>query len=92
MTLRIGAVGYSRGEQHFNTPFIAAAEGSTLAGIVAGAEATVAKARADWPDMPIFPSLSAMIDAGVCDAVTITTPPQITKARWNWTQRPRPRA
>lgn len=74
--LRIGVVGYGTGGQHFHTPFIAAAEGCELAGIVARAEATIAKARADWPDTPIFPSLAAMIEAGVCDAVTITTPPQ----------------
>lgn len=74
--LEVGVVGYGTGGQHFHTPFIAAAEGCSLAGIVARAEATVAKARADWPDVPIFPSLTAMIEAGVCDAVTITTPPQ----------------
>ena len=74
--LRVGVVGYGTGGQHFHTPFIAAAEGCSLAGIVARAEATVAKARADWPDTPIFPSLTAMIEAGVCNAVTITTPPQ----------------
>ena len=78
--LRIGCVGYGTGGQHFHTPFIAAAEGCELAGIVARAEATVAKARADWPDTPIFPSLTAMIEAGVCDAVTITTPPQTRRA------------
>lgn len=78
--LRIGVVGYGTGGQHFHTPFIAAAEGCELAGIVARAEATVAKARADWPDVPIFPSLTAMIEAGVCDAVTITTPPQTRRA------------
>lgn len=74
--LRIGCVGYGTGGQHFHTPFIAAADGCELSGIVARAEGTIAKARADWPDTPIFPSLAAMIDAGVCDAVTITTPPQ----------------
>lgn len=78
--LRIGVAGYGTGGQHFHTPFIAAAEGCVLAGIVARAEATVAKARADWPDVPIFPSLTAMIEAGVCDAVTITTPPHTRRA------------
>lgn len=73
--MRIGVVGYGTGGQHFHTPFIAAAEGCELAGIVARAEATVARARADWPDVPVFPSLTAMIEAGACDAVTITTPP-----------------
>jgi len=74
--LRIGVVGYGTGGQHFHTPFIAAAEGCILAGIVARAEQTIAKVRADWPETPIFESLTAMIAAGVCDAVTITTPPQ----------------
>ena len=80
MTLRIGCVGYGTGGRHFHTPFIAAAEGCALAGIVARAEATVAAARADWPDVPVFPSLTAMIEAGACDAVTITTPPQTRRA------------
>lgn len=74
--LRIGLVGYGTGGQHFHSPFIVAAEGCTLAGIVARAEGTIAKVRADWPDTPIFSSLSEMIEANVCDAVTITTPPQ----------------
>ncbi|WP_424930730.1 Gfo/Idh/MocA family protein [Amaricoccus tamworthensis] len=74
--LRVGVVGYGTGGQHFHTPFIDAANGCKLTGIVARAEATVAKVRADWPHVPVFPSLTAMIDAGVCDAVTITTPPQ----------------
>lgn len=74
--LKIGVVGYGTGGQHFHTPFIAAARGCTLAAIVARAPETVAKARADWPETPIYPSLSALIAAGVCDAVTITTPPQ----------------
>ena len=74
--MRIGVVGYGTGGQHFHTPFIAAARGCTLAGIVARAPDTVARARADWPATPIFTSLTEMIVAGVCDAVTITTPPQ----------------
>ena len=78
--LRIGVVGYGTGGQHFHTPFIAAAQGCTLAGLVARAPATVARARADWPTTPVFASLTEMIAAGVCDAVTITTPPQTRRA------------
>ena len=62
--LRIGVVGYGTGGQHFHTPFIAAAKGVTLAGVVARAPATVAKVRADWPDTPIFASLTDLIAAG----------------------------
>ena len=74
--VRIGVVGYGTGGQHFHTPFVAAARNCELAGIVTRAEETIAKARADWPNTPIFPSLTAMIEASVCDAVTITTPRQ----------------
>jgi predicted dehydrogenase len=74
--LRIGVVGYGTGGRHFHAPFIAAAKNCALAGVVARAPATINAAKADWPEVPIYPSLAAMIAAGVCDAVTITTPPQ----------------
>ena len=74
--MRIGLVGYGTGGQHFHAPFIAAAEGVELAGVVARAPATMAKVAADLPGTPIFPSLTAMIEAGGIDAVTVTTPPQ----------------
>ena len=74
--LRVGVVGYGTGGRHFHTPFIDAAKYCKLAGIVARAPATVAAAKADWPDTPIYASLAEMIAAGTCDAVTITTPPQ----------------
>ena len=78
--MKIGLVGYGTGGQHFHAPFIAAAEGVELSGIVARAPETVVKVRADFPDVAIHPSLSAMIAAGGIDAVTITTPPQTRRA------------
>ncbi len=80
MTLRLGVVGYGTGGQHFHSPFVHAAEGVTLAGVVARAPATVAKVRADWPDVPVYASLTDLIAAGSCDAVTITTPPATRRA------------
>lgn len=74
--MRVGVVGYGTGGRHFHAPFIAAAKNCELAGIVARAPYTIAAVREDWPDLPVFPSLTAMIEAGVCDAVTVTTPPQ----------------
>jgi predicted dehydrogenase len=74
--LRIGVVGYGTGGRHFHAPFIQAAPGCQLAGIVARAEKTVAAAQADYPGLAIFPSLEAMIASGTVDAVTITTPPE----------------
>jgi predicted dehydrogenase len=66
--LRIGLVGYGTGGQHFHAPFIAAAEGVELAGVVARAPGAIAKVEADLPGTPIFSSLAAMIDAGGIDA------------------------
>jgi len=73
--VRIGLVGYGTGGRHFHAPFIMAAEGVELAGIVARAPATIEAVREDFPDLPIHASLSDMIAAGGIDAVTITTPP-----------------
>ena len=78
--MRIGVVGYGMGGKYFHTPFIEAAEGCELAGIVARAPETKARARTDWPDTPIFASLTEMIASGSVDAVTITTPPQTRRA------------
>ena len=71
----MGVVGYGTGGRHFHVPFITAARGMDLAGIVARAPATVAKAQADNPGVPVFASLTELLGAGV-DAVVITTPPQ----------------
>ena len=78
--LRIGVVGYGTGGRHFHAPFIQAAEGCVLAGVVARADKTVAAVKADLPDVPVFDSLGAMIASGAVDAVTITTPPDTRRA------------
>lgn len=72
--LRVGVVGYGAGGRLFHTPFIEAAGGVEIAGVVARAPARVAEARADWPGVEVFGSLAELLDSGV-DAVTITTPP-----------------
>lgn len=73
--MRLGLVGYGTGGQHFHAPFIMAADGVELTGVVVRAPATIAKVKADLPDVTIYPSLTDMIAAGNLDAVTITTPP-----------------
>ena len=77
--MRLGLVGYGVGGRYFHAPFIMAAAGVELVGIVARAEKTIATIREDFPDVPIYASLSDMLAAGV-DIVTITTPPQTRKA------------
>lgn len=72
--MRLGLVGYGSGGRYFHAPFLAAAEGVQLVGVVARAAATRAAVAEDLPGTPVFPSLTEMLEAGV-DAVTITTPP-----------------
>lgn len=77
--MKIGLVGYGTGGQNFHAPYICAAEGVELAGIVARAPATIARVKADFPDVPVYPSLTALLAAGV-DIVTLTTPPETRRA------------
>jgi predicted dehydrogenase len=72
--LRLGVVGYGTGGQHFHTPFVAAAEGVTLVGVVTRSPTRRRAVAADWPGVPTYDSLGDLLAAGV-DAVSISTPP-----------------
>src|SRR6478752_6597823 len=72
--VRIGVVGYGSGGRNFHTPFIEAAAGVELVGVVARSAERKAAIGRDWPGVPIYGSLTDLLAAGV-DAVTITTPP-----------------
>jgi Oxidoreductase family, NAD-binding Rossmann fold len=76
--VRLGLVGYGVGGRYFHAPFIAAAEGVELAGVVTRSPARRAELAADFPAVPAYDSLADLLAAGV-DAVTISTPP--------WTRR-----
>lgn len=73
--MRLGLVGYGNGGRHFHAPYISAVPGIELAGIVVRSAGPIAAAAADYPDVPRFPSLTALLETGALDAVTITTPP-----------------
>lgn len=73
--MRIGVVGYGMGGRIFHAPFIQAAEGLELAGVVTRSPLRRAEVAADLPGVPVFDSMGALLDSGV-DAVTITTPPE----------------
>lgn len=73
--MKIGLVGFGVGGQHFHAPYIAAARGAELAGIVTRSPEKRALALHNWPNVPLFDSLAALIDAGV-EAVVISTPPE----------------
>lgn len=77
--MRLGLVGYGMGGRYFHAPFIAAAQGVELAGVVARSPERRAELAADFPGVPAYDSLTDLIKAGV-DAVTITTPPQTRRA------------
>ncbi len=73
--MRIGLVGYGVGGRLFHAPYIQAADGAELVGVVARAPERRTEVTRDLPGVPIYPSLTALLEAEV-DAVTITTPPQ----------------
>ncbi len=74
-TMRHGLVGYGLGGRYFHAPYIMAADGLDLAGVVTTNPKRRAELAEDYPGVPAYDSLAALIDAGV-DAVTITTPPE----------------
>nr|WP_296765783.1 Gfo/Idh/MocA family oxidoreductase [Rhodococcus sp. (in: high G+C Gram-positive bacteria)] len=73
--MRLGVVGYGTGGRYFHVPFVQAAAGVELAGVVTRSPERAAQVDIDAPGTPVFASLGELIDSGV-DAVTITTPPQ----------------
>lgn len=74
--IRLGLVGYGVGGKYFHAPFIRAAEGVELVGVVARSAGKQEDVARDLPGVSVFPSLSAMIAEAGLDAVAITTPPQ----------------
>ena len=72
--MRLGLVGYGVGGRYFHAPFVVAAQGVELAGVVTRSPDRRAELAADLPGVPAYDSLADLLAAGV-DAVTITTPP-----------------
>ena len=77
--MKLGLVGYGLGGRVFHAPFIQAAEGVELVGVVARSPDKIAELARDLPGVAVYPSLSDMIAAGGIDMVTITTPPETHK-------------
>jgi predicted dehydrogenase len=82
--LRIGLVGFGFGGEVFHGPFIEAARGVELAGVVSRSPKTRAGLERRFPGVPAYPSLAELAageraGAGL-DAVTITTPPDTRRA------------
>jgi predicted dehydrogenase len=75
VTVRIGLVGYGTGGHYFHAPFIAAAKGCQLVGIVTRSASRAQLIAQDLPGVRVYGSIGELIDAGV-DAVVISTPPE----------------
>ena len=73
--MKLGLVGFGFGGRIFHAPSITAADGVELAGVVARSAARRADAAEEYPDVPLYGSLTELLAAGV-DAVVITTPPE----------------
>ncbi|MCW2835275.1 MAG: dehydrogenase [Nocardioides sp.] len=73
--VRLGIVGYSVGGRLFHAPFVEAAEGIELAGVVTRDPQRRTQLKTDHPGVPVFDSLAEMLAHGHIEAVTITTPP-----------------
>jgi predicted dehydrogenase len=73
--MRLGIIGYGFGGRFFHAPFVLAARGVELVGVVARSADKIAQVHTELPGVTVYPSLTAMLAAGGIDAVTITTPP-----------------
>ncbi|AMM22276.1 dehydrogenase [Frondihabitans sp. PAMC 28766] len=78
-SLRFGIVGYGAGGKYFHAPFVKAARGIELVGVVARSADKKAQIIQDLPGVAVFDSLTDLLAAGV-DAVTVTTPPATRRA------------
>jgi predicted dehydrogenase len=78
--LRIGLVGFGTGGLYFHAPFIDAAHGVELVGVVTRSADRRRALAEQFPGVPAYDTLTDLAreaDAsGGIDAVTITTPPQ----------------
>ena len=71
--VRIGLAGYGYGGRFFHAPFIAAAAGCELVGVITNSPERRAAVAADLPGRPTFASLEELAGAGA-EAVVISTP------------------
>lgn len=76
MTIRWGLVGYGPGGRIFHAPFIEAAEGIELCGVVTRSPERRVEVERRY-GVPVYASLTEMLEAEEdMQAVTITTPPE----------------
>lgn len=76
MTVKLGLVGFGPGGRLFHAPFVEAADGITLAGVVTRSRERRMQVE-DRYAVPVYGSLTEMLESEPdMQAVTITTPPE----------------
>ena len=56
--MRLGLVGYGMGGRYFHAPFVVAAQGVQLAGVVTRSTQRRAELAADHPGVPVYDSMT----------------------------------
>jgi predicted dehydrogenase len=73
--VKVGLVGFGLGGRIFHAPYIEAAEGVELSGIVTRSPERRTVAADEYPGVAIFDTMADLLRSGV-EAVVITTPPE----------------
>lgn len=71
--MKFGLIGYGLWGQH-HAKAIVKAKGATLTGIAVSSAETEAKAKADYPDVPIYRGYQNLLDQTEIDAISIASP------------------
>ena len=75
MAITAALLGFGNVARHAHLPWFRASEEVQLTGIVEPTSGGRALARALVPDVPVFPTLKALLDSGRPDFVDVTAPP-----------------
>jgi predicted dehydrogenase len=69
--INVGLVGFGLGGQAFHAPYVRATQGMTLRAIVSR---DAAKVHRLYPDIPVVPTIDALLDLPELDLVVVTSP------------------
>ncbi len=71
MTISVGLIGYGMAGSVFHAPLIKSVDGLTLSAIVSSSPE---KVHRDYPDMPVLPTLDALLENNEIQLIVIATP------------------
>src|SRR5579885_1915124 len=70
MTISVGLIGYGMAGSVFHAPLIKSVDGLTLSAIVSSSPE---KVHRDYPDMPVLPTLDALLENNEIQLIVIAT-------------------